>query len=723
MLRSLSHRVFAVCCASVGVLTLAVSGAWGQTITVQSPNSSVVSTIKISSSRLTYNLTRGGTSVLEDSSMGVTINGVDLGLGVTFGTPTVQTINETYAVLGGHSTAVNNCNQYTIPVTQTASGKQYNLVVRAYNDGLAYRYDVPYASGTTQTITGEATSFKLPANTFTWYQTDVHAFEEQYDVHANTPITSVKTPDVSDAVAAPMVAKLPNNGGYVCITEGALTNYSGMFLKSTGNRVMNLNFRHWQNDTVRNQFSVAGNVVTPWRIAMTAADLNGMVNSDIVRNVNPAPTGDFSYVQPGRSVWSWWAHDRPDGWLADTDYSQEIRYIDQAKQLGFEYTVIDGGWPTFTQAHLDSILQHASDQGIKVWLWKDWSELDTAAERSTFYNWCNQKGVVGVKVDFMNRSSKDLVDFYSAARSEAAAHQLMIDFHGAFEPTGEDRTYPNELTREGVHGLEHSATVPPHIGFTPSSVKSDVILPFTRMLVGSTDYTPVTFTPSAMNNTSWSHQLGTAVVFTSPLQNWAEDPAIILANPALSIIKTMPSVWDQTKVLGDGTYNIGDMAAFARRTGEDWYVGILNNATGRTFNFTANFLANGHYFVQEFADNAGRIDAYTQRESVVKAGAAFSAVMRGSGGYVSKFTLLIDGDANHDGTVDVGDLGILGANYGAVSGKNWLSGDFNDDGAVDVGDLGMLGAHYGQVDSGTVPEPATLCLLAAGALGLVRRRR
>lgn len=704
--------------SAIACLLLGAQTSMSQTVSLSSPGGNVSAQVKVVAGQLTYNLVRDGVTVIEDSRMGITVNSANLGLNPIFGTPTTTVINQTYASNAGvHATTVNYCNETTLPVI--AGGRNYNLVLRLYDDGLAYRYVVP-GSGT-QTVNGESTSWKLPQDSMVYYQNNTAAYEgDSYKATAQSigaTYTYLGTTSPLN-IGGPFTAKLPNNGGYVAITEGALYKYSGMTYKSAGTGTRTFNAQFEDNAS---GWSVTGTVTTPWRLAITSQNLNGLVNSDMVANVNPAPSTstDWSFVKPGRSVWSWWSNSS-----SPRDYNTQIRFIDQAAQLGFQYTLLDEGWEQM--ANLDTLLSHASSKNVGVWVWKSNGAWSTDTSSNSFFNWCKTKGIKGVKIDFMDSESRDKIVWYEQTLQAAAKFGIMVNFHGANKPTGESRQYPNEMTREGIKGLEHSRDWYWFHG------ANNTTMPFTRFLAGAGDFTPCTLDPAHLPYMSFAHQLATTIVFTSPVTHWADDPSKYLtedpANRHLDVLKYIPTMWDETVVL-PGSEPMS-LAAYARRTGADWFIGVLNGELPavKNLNFDLTFLTPGtHYKAILLKDNLSTNVAFLRQDKdaqgnalVLSAADALNFAIRGDGGFVARLIALTPGDANADGKVDVGDLGVLGANYGG-SGKKWVTADFNDDGQVDVGDLGILGANYGQTTASQVPEPATLSLLVLGLLGLRRR--
>ena len=265
--------------------------------------------------------------------------------------------------------------------------------------------------------------------------------------------------------------------------------------------------------------------------------------------------------------------------------------MNAAAELGFEYVLWDEHWDTWPAADLDFLLNWAKSRGVGVWLWKRWTTLETPAQREAFFGWIDGKNralgekiIVGVKIDFMDSESQARMAWYEATLRDAADHELMINFHGANKPTGQARTYPHEMTREGIRGLEHNILgnhlAPAH----------NAALPFTRLLGGHADYTPAAFLDNKLGNTTYAQQLAMAFVLTSPLTHWADHPDRYLNSPAREVIEASPTVWDETMVL-EGS-EVGRLAAMSRRAGSRWFVAVVNGdaANSTTLPVSLSFL-------------------------------------------------------------------------------------------------------------------------------------
>jgi alpha-glucosidase len=232
-------------------------------------------------------------------------------------------------------------------------------------------------------------------------------------------------------------------------------------------------------------------------------------------------------------------------------------------------------------------------------------------------------GIVGLKVDFPEPANSIWVQWYEDVLRDAAKTELMIDFHGALKPTGRERTWPNEMTREGVAGREQGKSPALH----------DITLPFLRFVQGPADFTPTLFMTNRLNGSSFTHELAMSVVFTSPFLCLGDNPTNYLNSTAVDVLKALPAVWDETRVLAGS--EIGELAAFARRHGDQWFIGVINDLTPRRQTVALSFLGNGRYKLVELADSPERIDTFVRTERTVNRKDILTLPLRKDGGYVA----------------------------------------------------------------------------------------
>ena len=323
------------------------------------------------------------------------------------------------------------------------------------------------------------------------------------------------------------------------------------------------------------------------------------------------------YLKPGRCLWQWWAYNDP-----GTEWSKQHWFIDQAAALNCQYYLVDEGWENPKQGwstedksaweRMRELCDYGSAKGVHIWLWRGWtrndkrfwSGIETPEKREAFFRNCAEAGVKGTKIDFMDSQSHEMLAFYEDCLRVGAKHKIMVNFHGANKPAGEARTWPNEMTREGIRGLEYNkwSTLPPQHYAT---------LPFTRYLAGHGDFTPTTLQQQFLKGTTVAQQLACAVVTTSPILCWADKPELYLESPVVDFIREVPPVWDETRVLPGS--RIGDLAVLARRSVNLWYVGIINGAEKRSYTLDLSFLGRGKHLADFFSDVGGRPDEIRHR--------------------------------------------------------------------------------------------------------------
>lgn len=597
-------------------LTMALTGCRtpNKNNQLHSPNGSITVTVFTSNGRLMYKVELHNKIVLDSAPLGINIYSQSLGEGVSMGDATISHFESTYRIMGVHDSARNHYTQANIPVVHKQSNITYQLQVSAFNDGIAFRYVVPQKN--TATVTGEASSWKIPAGSNVWYQENVFYYEGLY---YETPVEKLG----AKQIGPPLTYQTPDSN-YVSITEAALYNYSGMSLRSDSSGLLHAAF---VNDT--SGWKMKDTIVTPWRVAIISKDLDGLVNSDIVQNLNPAPDSALqhaNWIKPGKAVWSYFMHENV------TTAALERAYIDKAAKLGFAYTVVDAGWESSWPNCMDSLkalVNYARERNVAVWVWKSYESLKNSMVRLAFFEQMQIAGVAGLKIDFIDKEGIDQVQFYEAALKDAADHRLMIDFHGANKPTGINRTYPNELTREAVYGQEWTT-------FNPQGPKHNAILPFTRMLAGPADATPGVFNSKKAYGTSRAHQLALQVIFNSVLSCWPADPDAYLSNTALPFIKNMPTTWDETVVLPQSS--IGKVAAFARRKGDEWFIGIINAGDKKTFKLPLQFLGKGNFRSTILQDDLTNADSLLYSHSSFTANDSLLVAMNASGGFAAMLT-------------------------------------------------------------------------------------
>ena len=581
--------------------------------------------------QLRYRVTFKNKPVIDLAQLGIIIDDDDLGKNTEVDKVETYSTNETYQSRGVHSRALNRSNGAKVGLKHSGRTTNYILEVRAFDDGIAFRQIVP--GDDQQRTPDEASTFVIPAGSTLWF----HDFEGHYEgVHAKKEIAEVKR---GEWAAVPMTFKLPKGTGYASITEAALINYAGMGLQADGDRTFRARLGHalpvsypfrlrYKEDIERlaKAASISGTIITPWRVVMVGDDLNTLVNSDIINNLSPPPNPKIfpaglntEWLKPGRCVWKYL-----DGGENTFEVMKEFSRL--AGQLGFEYNLVEGFWQRWPETQLRELVDYSKQQKIGVWLWKHSRALRTPEDRRRFFKLCSDTGVVGAKIDFFDHEAKEIIDLYQVLLKEAAEAKLMVDFHGSNKPAGESRTWPNEMTREGIRGLEYRNM--------ESRSRHNVTLPFTRMLAGHADYSPLHF-GERRRETSWPHQIASAVILTAPVLIYGAHPKNILENPAVDLIKTIPSVWDETIVLPIS--EIGEVAAFARRSGSTWFVAVMNGPTMRAVKVPLIFLGRGKFNAMQVHDDLNESAAVNIELTRVTRDDSVQITMRVGGGYIGRF--------------------------------------------------------------------------------------
>jgi alpha-glucosidase len=440
--------------------------------------------------------------------------------------------------------------------------------------------------------------------------------------------------------APPLTARLPDGGGYVSITESALARYAGMALQADGRGAFHerlghshppsypFTLRYGQEEAKRlaEPARVEGAISTPWRVILIAPDLDALVNARLVTTLAPPPDprlfprgADTAWLRPGRAVWKY----LDGGGENRLPVAREFSRL--AGELGFEHQVVEGYWRDWSPGQLRDLVAQSAAQRVGIWLWVHSKDLRDPAARRAWMRRAVDGGAVGLKVDFLDHEAKEVVELYEAILRDAAEHRLMVNFHGANKPTGQSRTWPNEMTREAVKGLESRRT--------EAWAVHNTTLPFTRLIAGPADYTPVVF-GERRRETSWAHQVATAAVFTSPLLVYGGHPSSLLASPAVEVIRAIPSVWDETRVLPPSA--IGELAVFARRRGDTWFLAVLNGAEARALRIPLSFLGGGSYEAVLVRDVAGDPAAVTVERATLTRASEAALDLRAGGGFVAR---------------------------------------------------------------------------------------
>lgn len=548
----------------------------------------------------------------------------------------------------------------------------YSLVFRAYEDGVAYRFisdlKKPFM------VESEQAVFNLPNNPKVFAATPkgrkIDGVENQYHSSFQNTYRHVELSkwDKSRLAFLPVLSE-SKNGKKVCITEADLLNYPGMFLKvSSDNKGFYGEFAAYPKDIsvevrglkgmvkTREPYiaKVEGKTVFPWRVMVISEKDTDLLCSDMVYKLaTPAAEADYSWIKPGKVAWDWW-----NDWnLYGVDFRAGVNtetykyYIDFASKFGIEYVILDEGWAVAGPADLfqivpeidmEELIRYADSKKVGLILWAGYRAFDLDMERVCKHY--SAMGIKGFKIDFMDRDDQYMVDFNRRCAETGAKYKLLIDLHGTHKPTGLQRTYPNAINFEGVHGLEEMKWAQPGT----DQVTYDVTMPFIRMVAGPLDYTQ-----GAMNNANKENfkavysepmsqgtrcrQLAQYIIFDSPLNMLCDAPTNYLKEAECTkFIAAIPTVWEETKALCG---EVGKYLAMARQKNDVWYVGALTNWDSRDMELDLSFLGEGEYKAEIFEDgiNADRVGKDYKRKVIpVPADRRLKIHMVSGGGHVMR---------------------------------------------------------------------------------------
>jgi len=537
---------------------------------------------------LTYSVVSGSTTIFGDSPLGISTSTVDFTSGLTYASESRSVINETYSLPAGTKPSyLNDGRQLTL--TYTKSGATMQVVVRAYNDGIAFRYLLP-GSGNVS-ITGEATGFRLPVTTGGWAAPWNRNYEQDYIYRNAAQLNS------GVDLTMPALASINNNAYYTLISEANVYNANASYAPGMlegdglGTGLLKLSRTPDQGFPMASTYPFQ----TPWRVAIIAPNLDVLYNSDLVQNLNPPAATTPTWVKPGRAAWSWYTDDD-----SASDLTKQKQMVDFAAEMGFEYVTVDCCYTP--SVDLPAISAYAAQRGVKIFAWVTADAGQTPAQATQLVADHKAYGVAGLKVDFFLNDSQAVQRWYQSIGDAAGANQMMLDLHGSTKPGGENRTWPWVLTSEAVAGTEHYKYPP------PTTAAADVTYPFTRGPIGPMDYTPAMISQNASILTQ-AHTLAQAIVYNTGMINYADSAAAYQQWPGRHLMRAIPTKWDQTKVVEGFP---GDHVTLARRSGSDWFVAGMTSPA-RTATVPLSFLGSGTYTATIFSDNAaGRVQVSTQ---------------------------------------------------------------------------------------------------------------
>lgn len=485
---------------------------------------------------------------------------------VYVGSSPVVPVEEDYTMVTGKRRHCTNQGNRQVFHFKNGRNVGLDLEFRVYDDGIAFRYVLPELKEATG-IAGEKTTFQFQEGITRWTQKLSQAYEDFYLKNKG------RVADYSR-----------NQWGFPALFEVSdnvftLVSEANIGRGNCGSWLNNASGESAYQVEMAQPAKVSGKWCSPWRVAIIGS-LADVVESTLVTDVSePCRLTDVSWIKPGVVSWIYWAYNH-----GSNDYQIVKKYIDFAADFHLPYVLIDAEWDEMANGgNVDDALRYAKEKHVSPLLWYNSStawclygplyRLNKPETRRKEFAWLESVGVKGIKVDFFHPDSTSVMNYFMDILEDAAKYHLMVNFHGATIPRGWQRTYPHMMSVEGVYGAEwyNNKEV-----LTDSAAWHNCTLPFTRNVVGPMDYTPCTFTDSQHPHlTSNGHELALLVVFESALQHLADRPEGYHAQPVevRSFISSLPTVWEDTKLLGGYPSH---HVVMARKNGNCWYIGGLN---------------------------------------------------------------------------------------------------------------------------------------------------
>lgn len=611
----------------------------------------------------TYRVSFRGRPVVLPSRLEVDmINGPDLGTDTVIESVATLQIDESYRQFPGkRSKVTNRCQETTVKFREKSEpGRNWSVILRAYDDGAALRYVFPAQEGwQTLAISRERTEFRLPDDAVA-EALPLKGFTTSHESRYERLAVGKIPP--KQLVGLPLLAELPGTG-WVALAEANLTDYAGLYLardKEGEPIVSQLSPRPGDPEVaVRAELPHT----SPWRVFMIADKPGRLIESDLVLNLNaPLALDDISWIHPGKTTFPWWNsfyEENPPVEMGLNTATAKY-YIDFCAEAGIPYHSLDGvkneAWyggrvvpydgPDITKGNpnldLREVLRYAKDKGVKIRLWMHWQAAE--AHMDTAFPLYREWGVEGVMLDFMNRDDQEMVNFLHRVLVTAAANHLTVTLHGVSAPTGLERTYPHLLTEEGVMNLEYDKW--DKRGITPDY---ETTVPFTRMLAGPLDFHQGSlrgvpqkeFRPRDANPLvigTPCRMLASYVVFQNHLSMVADYPSAYRGNPALPVLPVLaaiPTTWDDTRCLAG---EVGKFIVIVRRSGNEWWIGAMAGEEAREVQIRLDFLGPGRFTATIHSDDLEAEHRFTRRMENVSAGDVLSAPLAAAGGFLVRLT-------------------------------------------------------------------------------------
>ena len=641
------------------VFSSVIFNSFSQNYTLTSPNTQLKLTMNIAD-ELVWSVQFKGQTIIEKAAIGMSFSTQGtFGKNAKVKKHNQKFVSEIINVAVSHKDAIIK-DEYNVLILSFKG--DYQLELRAYDEGVAYRF-IDTNKGSSQVVS-EKMNLEFPKESRSLFPQEVSMYSHNERKYLDKALVEIGN---EEFCSLPVLFSTPK--AKVLFTETDLTDYPGMFLKGNGSNEISTKFPNYvleaipsergpdRNQTITKTANYIAQKTTkrsyPWRLFIISDDDRTFVESNLSYQLAaPSMIQDTDWIQPGKVAWDWYNANNISGvdFISGLNTATYKYYIDFAAANNISYVILDEGWTKSTTEILQfnpnmdvpELIRYGKEKGVELILWVLWKPLDEDMAKilETYKSW----GVKGIKVDFMQRNDQYMVNSYERIAKECARLQLLVDFHGAFKPSGLRRKYPNVLNYEGVKGSENnkwsSEITPEH----------NVTIPFIRMAAGPMDYTPGAMINKQLKNYAISferpmslgtraHQVAMYVVYEAPLQMLCESPSVYYKEQeTVNFITKIPTTWDETRVLkGEVTKYI----AIARRKGTQWFIGAMTNWDTRDFSLDLSFLSDGAYTIEIFQDgvNANRFaQDYKITSKTVTKSSKITAKLASGGGWSAIIT-------------------------------------------------------------------------------------
>jgi alpha-glucosidase len=632
------------------VLTASYTLSKAQVLTVQSPNSKIkVMLFNRQNAKsgdwylsTAYVANQKETAAIPEISLGLVRSDQDFSKDLKLvKVSKAKQINESYTVLHGKSLKSQNSAQEVKVTLENPSKSKMNVIIRAYNDGVTFRYEFPEIKSQVQ-ITDELTTYTIPRQTKRWMERWNAANEGLYTAMSADKVQKQEW-------CYPALFQTADASCWYLLHEADLNEtYCGTKLSNQQDSARyKLTFPNPRDG--RGQGSSiptisASSWMSPWRVVIMGS-LQDIVASNLVDDAStPSVVKNTDWIKPGVASWNYWSSNH-----GTKSFKIVKAFADLAVEMNWPYTLLDWEWDGMTDGgNVEDAAKYILSKGIKPLIWYNsggnhtWvastpkDRMLTHENRVAEFTKLRKMGFVGVKIDFFESEKQDMIKYYLDILKDAATYQIMIYFHGCLVPRGWSRTYPHLMTYEAVRGAEWYNNGPE---FTMTAPEHNTILTFTRNVVGPMDYTPVTFTNSQFpHSTSYGHELALSIVFESGLQHMADRPQgyQVLPDTVKNFLKTVPNAWDETRLV-DGYP--GKYVVMARRKGTTWYIGGINGENRElTQKVQLPFLQSGTTYKCTLIADGEHDKVFQARSLEINNTGSLNVKLLRRGGYVAVFT-------------------------------------------------------------------------------------